>query len=385
MGKPFKKSFEQWCIENNLQWILNLWDYDKNSKKPSEVGSGTDQKYYFKCERGLHESVLVTINNITSAKKQRKFCKVCQSFGQWCLDHNRQDFLDRWDYKLNKISPFEVSYASGKRYFFICPNHNPLHASTPKVLCNYIKSQGIKECVGCDSLGQWALDNIGVDFFTKYWSDKNTVDPFTIYKLGTSKIIIKCQSVSYHEYEIACHNFVTGKRCSYCGHRKVNKYDSVAAVYPKILPRWSDKNKKTAYEYSPHSEKRIWFHCDKHGDYERRVCDITVLDCNCLYCLQEDNFSILEKKVNRFLTEDLGYEVLHERRCNIMPFNPKTGRELPYDNEIPELKLIIEVHGQQHYEITSFTHMTAEKQNTTPKEVLLYQQWKDEYKKQLSE
>jgi hypothetical protein len=47
---------------------------------------------------------------------------------------------------------------------------------------------------------------------------------------------------------------------------------------------------------------------------------------------------------------------LHEHNCNIIPINPKTNYPLPYDNEIVELKLIIEVHGSQHYYKPTGTH-----------------------------
>ncbi len=77
-----------------------------------------------------------------------------------------------------------------------------------------------------------------------------------------------------------------------------------------------------------------------------------------------------------------GYNMLHEHNCNIVPINPKTNFPLPFDNEIVELKLIIEVHGKQHYEITGFTQLTAKHYNTTPEYELKYQKWKDKYKKE---
>ena len=62
--------------------------------------------------------------------------------------------------------------------------------------------------------------------------------------------------------------------------------------------------------------------------------------------------------------------------------NPKTNRPLPYDNEIVDIKLIIEVHGLQHYQLSGFAEMSAKKFGTTPEQELNYLQWKDNYKKQ---
>lgn len=58
MGNRYtcKQTFEEWCIENNRQDLLDLWDYERNDKLPSEVPARTKTKYYFKCPNGIHES-----------------------------------------------------------------------------------------------------------------------------------------------------------------------------------------------------------------------------------------------------------------------------------------------------------------------------------------
>lgn len=381
-GRKESKFFDQWCIENNLEWILSLWDYKKNNISPSEVGFGTAYKYYFKCPRGLHDSELSTINCITGEKHQRRFCRKCSSFGQWCVDNDRQDLLNRWDYDKNLLSPYDVYATSNKKYYFTCPIHNPLHPSSLKILNNIIKQEGSQKCDGCESFGQWCIDNVDKDFLQKYWSDNNTTSPFALSRKSERKVLIKCQDIAYHEYAISCGNFISGERCGYCAGKKVHANDSTGARYPKIISMWSAKNKKSAYEYLPYSNKKVWFECEKHGIYQYKISDMIKMGCECTYCTQEENSSALQKKVSEFLEKDLGYKVLHERNCNLLPYNPNTGCAMPYDNEVPELKLIIEVHGQQHYEITSFTRSTALVQNITFEEALKKQQWRDQYKKE---
>ena len=51
-----------------------------------------------------------------------------------------------------------------------------------------------------------------------------------------------------------------------------------------------------------------------------------------------------------------------ENKCSIKPYNPETNRPMPYDNEIVELKLIVEVHGEQHYRYTGFKRTLEEEQ-----------------------
>lgn len=74
-------SFEQWCIENNNQDILNRWDYKLNNYKPSEITYGTSSKYYFKCPKGIHKSELKKISSITYQTTNIK-CNQCECIAE---------------------------------------------------------------------------------------------------------------------------------------------------------------------------------------------------------------------------------------------------------------------------------------------------------------
>ena len=375
-------TFYDWCINTNNTYLLKLWDYEKNDEGPNEVSIGTARQYWFKCPKEIHESELYTINNITGDKHQKVECRKCHSFGQWCVDNNQTELLDRWDYEKNNKDPFEVSVYSGKKYYFLCPNRNPLHPSELKIIGNLVQQEGSRICTGCNSFAQWCIDNVDSDFLEKYWSDKNMINPFTITPCHTGKVWIKCQQIEYHgDYAIDPFNFIKGKRCSYCSGKIVHQFDSLANVVPISIEKWSDKNDKTPYDYTPYSNKSVWIKCDIHGDHLEKICDFTKNEGVCQMCLTESNFSKLQNKVSKYI-HSLGYDCLHEYRCNIVPRNPKTGYLLPFDNEISDLKLIIEVHGSQHYEINIFTYLSAKDHNVTPEEELKYQKWKDQYKKE---
>ena len=111
MARPITISFYNWCINNNRQDLLNLWDYQLNKCSPKDVGFSVRIKYYFKCPRGIHKSELHNLNNLTRNLEQRIICTSCGSFAQWCIDNNHEDWLILWDYELNKISPYDISYA----------------------------------------------------------------------------------------------------------------------------------------------------------------------------------------------------------------------------------------------------------------------------------
>jgi hypothetical protein len=54
---------------------------------------------------------------------------------------------------------------------------------------------------------------------------------------------------------------------------------------------------------------------------------------------------------------------------------------MPFDNEIKELKLIIEVHGEQHYRINGFHRKSAKQKKITVEESFNLQKERDKYKR----
>jgi len=310
------------------------------------------------------------------------------SFDQWCINHDRQDILDRFDYKLNNYMPSEITFGTSKKGYFKC--ERGLHPSELKSIGDFTGGHnGVMECRKCHSFEQWCIDNVP-DFFEKYWDyDKNIINPLEIGAQSKQYVWLKCQEKDYHgSYLIQCFCFVRGGRCSFCGNHKVHPLDSLGKILEEhnLLNLWSDKNKKSSYEYTPNSHQKVWWKCPdgKHKEYFRSIGDTnTICNFRCPECTQERKESILQEKVRLYLLT-FDYTILHEHNCTIVPKNPKTKRPLPFDNEIKELKLIIEVHGIQHYKITSWHKSLAKKNDTTPEYELHMQQVRDRYKRFIS-
>ena len=360
--------------DNCLKILENIryCDYLKQVKE--------DGKYY--CRKCGHK--LFAGENLRKTKLKNSL-----SFEKWCVNNNRQDVLDRWDYELNEnIKPSEINYKTGKKYYFKCPRG--LHESELKNIKDFTNGhEGSIKCKKCNSFVQWGIDNLGKDFIEKYWDyEKNTVDPWEISYSSDKKIYIICQEKDYHgSYPMRCADFTKGQRCPYCSNRngKIHPLDSLGTLYPEVLKIWSDKNKKSPYKYAPHSGEYVYWKCHegKHEDYYRKIHDSNDADFRCPECVKENNESILQGKVRKYI-ESLNYTIKHENKCTLIPINPKlkgTNNTLPYDNEIKELKLIIEVHGIQHYKITNFHKLTAKRKNTTPEYELHMQKVRDRYKR----
>jgi hypothetical protein len=138
-------SFKDWCINNNLEGWLELWDFDLNHYTPDQVAYRSNKYYYFKCNRGLHSSHRRRLNVLTrNANSTNLFCKHCNSFGQWLLDTYGRDAINSlWSCK-NIISPFEVSRCSSDIVYLRCINGK--HEDYPERPCDFVRYRHCPIC-----------------------------------------------------------------------------------------------------------------------------------------------------------------------------------------------------------------------------------------------
>lgn len=307
-----KKTFYDWCIENDEQRYLDLWDYERNKKSPTDYSYGSNENVYFKCPRGLHDDTLKCINKITSPNRnvRENFCCKCNSFEQWCIDNGRNDLIESWDYELNDKMPSEVGYCSNESFYFKCTRG--LHNSHKHVLSTIVAGCNKVKCNECNSIAQFGIDNICKDFIEKYWSNKNKYSPYDVPINSKKKILLNCQ-ICGQEYDIRADHFTRGVRHKGCSllNRKSNLQRNVECYISEMYPE---------------------------------------------------------------------YTLLHEDDCTLVPKSPINGHNLYFDNEIKELKLIIEVHGIQHYKTCSWYKQEAERRGCSEEDVFNLRKYYDEYK-----
>jgi len=270
-----------------------------------------------------------------------------QSFEAWCVENSRQDILDRWDYELNDVFPNCIGHACITEFYFKCDKG--LHESELKCVHNITKGfKGSMDCIACNSMAEWGIKNLGVDFIEKYWSDKNVVSPYKISYASGSKVWIKCQEKDYHEdYITTCGNFTSGdNRCPYCNSNsgKVHPLDSLGALYPQVLDIWSDKNTSSPFEYSVASRKKVWFKCKdgKHEDYLRSIKDSRIIEFRCPTC----NLSLGETFIKDYLTLHMINNIPQKKFKGLLELG---NGNLSYDFLLPEKNLLIEYDGEFHY------------------------------------
>lgn len=389
-----------YCNEEFWTEIAKVWDSDRNEKNWHEYTRGSKKNVWLKCERtNYHESYLIACYNFSGGKR----CPLCNrnsgkvhkldSFAQWGINEICKDFIDKyWDREKNdklSLNPWQLNTKTHKKVYIKCQKKD-YHGSYMISCANFLKGRRCPSCKGIvvhglDSFAQYHIKNTDGDFLQLYWDyDKNVVSPWEISVYSHQVVHIKCQNIAYHgSYEIWCADFTNNHRCGFCANYQVHPFDSVAVLYPKSLEKWSGKNKTTLFHFKPKSEKFAWWKCenDKHDDYYRKICGEVGADLRCPRCVEELTNSILQTKVNNYLNE-LGYTILHEHSCTIVPIHPKTKHRMAFDNELLELKLLLEVHGSQHYLANSnWNSFSSKKNNTDPEQELHKVQLYDRYKR----
>jgi len=138
-----------------------------------------------------------------------------KSFEQWCEENNKQEVLNRWDFELNNCNPSEVLYSTHEKYYFKCPDK--IHESEKKNLHGFVGGQeGSMDCKACNSIGQWIIDCYGNNALEKYWSNKNTINPFEVSRGSNKNVLLICQ-ICKREIEISPKNFFKKKSlCDKC-------------------------------------------------------------------------------------------------------------------------------------------------------------------------
>ena len=308
---------------------------DKFYVKIEDLSKGSTSKIKYACDSCGNEFEFIYKDFNRRVNKNNIYCKSCiqkynqerlskqcerktisnrisKSFYDWCIEHDRQDIIDRWDYELNKCSPKDVSYGTGKLFYLKCDKH-PNHKSEPKRISLFTlnREEGSIKCRQCNSIAQWFIDNnMDID---KYWDyEKNgDLDPWDVTRRSNKKIWIKCQNKDYHIYEIRCAALVISKGCPYCSGKRLHIKDSVGYFiqekygedYLKLI--WSDKNDKSPFDISINSNTAIWIkNKEKDGYKDRKItCHIYVKNNGCLnvptsfydWCIEHDRKDIIDR------------------------------------------------------------------------------------------
>lgn len=249
--KQEKYSFEDWCKNNDRQDILNLWDYELNTKLPSEIGHQSRSKFWFKCSKGIHESELKSIAGFSSGRCNDIKCVKCNSFAQYIINNFGEEYLNKIWNKSNILDPWEVAYKSNKKAVFNCLKNND-HIFNRSI---YIYTNGA-ECPYClhrlitkeESLG--TVYPLSIDL----WSNQNKKTPYEYSPKSGEKVLWKCKNGFHEDFKRTIEDMVYSEfTCPKCIREQIGesqRNDLIGKKFGHLTVKCLDKDKSKIYKKS---------------------------------------------------------------------------------------------------------------------------------------
>lgn len=338
------------------------YEYIRSYRKGDKLPNGriVSDKVYIQVKHKYCGSIY-TIRTDSFINRCDECSHCCGSYENSFAHYIEQELgepLDKyWDFNKNTVNPYHIWKNSHIKVWIKCTEKD-YHGSY-ETLCYIFKSEC--RCPYCntfaskkvhpkDSFAQYHIDHTDKDFLTKYWSDKNIIDPWSISPNSSKKVWIKCQEHEYHNdfggYEIICHIFAKGGRCGYCYPSgktpKVHPFDSFGYKHFDKVMSWHPDNKISPFKVSPSSHKKYKFICPEcNHEWNVRVYNVSNNETWCPQCSASKG----EQKINNCL------------RLNNIDFIPQKefsgllglgNGDLSYDFYIPEYNLLIEYQGEYH-------------------------------------
>jgi hypothetical protein len=129
-----RKSFYDWCIENNRIDILEEWNYEKNTISPKDVSLQSAVEVWWKCKEG-HEWLRKLNHRFGHINKgQIRGCPICANQqileGYNDLATRYPEIAKEWNYDKNSpLLPTQVFPGSSKKVWWKCPKGHEYQTS----------------------------------------------------------------------------------------------------------------------------------------------------------------------------------------------------------------------------------------------------------------
>lgn len=249
---------------------------------------------------------------------------------------SRRKTLEEWQEESNKIHNNEFIILevpkSGSQ------NISILHKKCGNIISMKLNNHTKRYCTFCSKKNKKTLD--------EYQEKSNFIhnneylileNPLNV----KSKVKIlhnKCEGV----FEMTMNNHINQKqKCRLCGpkSKKSNEYWQT-----KSKEIWGNDYTILEYIKTVHTKVEIRHNiCNR--THKKNMNSFIHGERGCPYCTKDIRYS--EKYVSDYLkSKSITFET--EKTFDDL-INPKTGRKLRYDFFIPELNMVIETHGVQHY------------------------------------
>ena len=276
-------------LANKYPEIASEWNYEKNKKLlPTMVSSNSNIRVWWKCSKG-HEWESNINNRIRVPKCP--YCNGSKVFkGSNDLLTLYPNLCMEWDYEKNiDISPDSVLPGSPKRVWWKCKecgnkwktsiNHRVNGTKCPKCMKLAATKKKNKPKI------KESLADIYPEIASEWNYEKNNSKPTEYLPHSQKKVWWKCSKG--HEYEAKIGNRTSLNRgCPYCyGRYPIVGENDFATTYPNLSKFWDyNKNNNKPEDFLSHSQKKVWWKCNKGHSYQRIISSQVLQNGKCPIC-----------------------------------------------------------------------------------------------------
>ena len=274
------------------------WDYEKNSKKPSDFVGAGKTKIWWKCHVCGYEwqaSLDARKNHgcTICGQKRTKEAILKQNLNKHgSFEDKFPNLIQYWDFeKNNSDMPYTVSSTSIKKIFWICEKRHSFDRSINQFTTN-------QKCPICSDKKLLSGFN---DLQTRYpeiakdWSKKNQ-KAASEYLCGSGESVFWECHICHNEWKAPIWNRTRSNTgCLNCQRKKIGlairsaklkKSGSLAEKYPDLLEEWDfEKNNYSPYEVSPYGDTVVTWKCKRCGkNWDTSIGNRTRAKSGCPYC-----------------------------------------------------------------------------------------------------
>lgn len=285
-----KKSFYDFCMENNKIELLQQWDVKANKEMtPKTITYGSGRRAWWRCEKGH------TWQAVINSRSNGSGCPVCSGKtivrGSNDLALELPELAAQWHPTKNlPLTPDQVTRGSHRSVWWRCGKGHEWRAAVK----SRTAGSGCPVCAGRKLLsGDNDLSSVRPDLAAEWHPVKNgTLRPDMVLSSTMRRVWWQCEKG--HEWQARVKDRMDGTGCPVCRGRKVIAgINDLASSYPLLMEEWHPvrNGKLTPQEISGFSNKRVWWRCSLGHEWQAAVYSRTQGKTGCPYCTNRKVFA----------------------------------------------------------------------------------------------
>lgn len=326
---------------------------DDNIDKPWEVFKNSGTEYVFICKTCPNKFITKPLHINRNGTMQCSCClksKVCNNPN--CIQCEERSFARHpmsqyWSDK-NRLRPRQVAMFNNDSVYFDCPCGHEIfmapHTVASGSWCKYCCMNSSEFCDNIDCKACFDKSLASDTYLMSRLSLENKIDARRVTKGSKDKLLFNCDKCT-HSMMMSPEKLKTNpKMCKYCTHRELClnddcdycfKHSFISSERSQYL---ADKS-RNARLIPVSSNKSENFICEKGHTFTMTPNKITQENNWCPHCKYKT-----ESIVQKFLTDNK-YVVEAQKRI----LGCRLTQWLPFDFYLPELDIVIEIDGEQHF------------------------------------